>query len=72
MEWVRRKGAAGVFAAKLIPMLRTLVSIPAGILRMDIKSYVISSTLGIAVWNFVFVGAGYLMGDGIFSLLEKL
>ncbi len=72
MEWVQRKGAVGVFVAKLIPMLRTLVSIPAGILRMDIRSYVLSSTLGICVWNFVFVGAGYLLGDSVFGLLEKL
>lgn len=69
IEWVRQKGAVGVFVAKLMPMIRTIVSIPAGVLKMPMRQYLISSTLGIFVWNFVFVGAGYIMGDQIFKLL---
>lgn len=69
IEWVRQKGPKGVFLAKLIPMIRTLVSIPAGVLKMPLDSYVISSTLGIFLWNLVFVGAGYILGDRIFELL---
>lgn len=69
MEWVRENGAKGLFFAKLIPMLRTLISIPAGVLQMPLPTYIISSTMGIAVWNLVFVGAGYLCGDAIFELL---
>lgn len=69
MEWIRKKGAMGVFLAKLIPMIRTLISIPAGVLRMPLNQYVLSSTLGIFIWNLVFVGAGYLMGDQVFKLL---
>ena len=69
IEWVRLKGAKGVFVAKLLPMVRTLVSIPAGVLKMPLQKYIVSSTLGIFVWNLVFVGAGYLMGDAVFDLL---
>lgn len=69
IDWIRKKGAPGVFLAKLLPMIRTLISIPAGILKMPMNKYVVSSTLGIFVWNFVFVGAGYLLGDPIFELL---
>ena len=69
IEWVRQKGAVGVFIAKLMPMIRTIVSIPAGVLKMPMRQYLISSTLGIFVWNFVFVGAGYIMGDQVFKLL---
>lgn len=58
-----------MFAAKLLPMVRTLISIPAGVLQMDLKKYVISSTMGIFVWNLFFVGAGYLLGDKVFELL---
>lgn len=65
MEWVRQKGCIGVFIAKLLPMVRTVVSIPAGVLKMPLNKYIISSTLGIFVWNFVFVGAGYVMGESI-------
>lgn len=68
MEYLRGKGSIGVFVSKLIPMVRTLISIPAGIIKMDFRSYVISSTLGVAVWNLVFVGAGYIFGDAVFSL----
>lgn len=72
MEWVREKGCMGVFLAKLMPMIRTLVSIPAGVLQMPLDKYIISSTLGIFVWNFFFVGAGYVMGDSVFTLLERM
>ena len=69
IEWIRRKGCLGVFLGKLLPMVRTLVSIPAGVIRMQLGKYIISSTCGIFIWNFVFVGAGYLFGDRVFNLL---
>ena len=69
LEWIRRKGCVGVFLGKLIPMVRTIVSIPAGVIRMNLLKYIISSTCGILVWNFVFVGAGYVMGDKVFQML---
>ncbi|MCI8287573.1 MAG: DedA family protein [Lachnospiraceae bacterium] len=69
LDWIRKKGCIGVFLGKLIPMIRTIVSIPAGVIRMDLLKYIVSSTCGIIIWNFVFVGAGYVMGDQIFQLL---
>ena len=51
-------------------MVRTIISIPAGVIRMDLMKYVVSSTCGIFVWNFVFVGAGYVLGDKVFELLK--
>ncbi len=68
LEWIRRKGCVGVFLGKLIPMIRTIVSIPAGVIKMNLTKYVISSACGILIWNFVFVGAGYLMGEKIFQV----
>lgn len=70
MEYLRSKGSIGIFISKLIPMVRTLISIPAGMIKMNFRSYVISSTLGVAAWNLVFVGAGYLFGDAVFSILS--
>ena len=70
LEWVRKKGCAGVFVGKLLPMIRTLISIPAGMVRMNLMKYVVSSTCGIFIWNFVFVGAGYVLGDKVFELLQ--
>ncbi|MCM1101981.1 MAG: DedA family protein [Clostridium sp.] len=72
VDWVRDHGCVGLFAAKLIPMLRTLISIPAGALKMPLGPYILSSTLGIMVWNLVFVGAGYVMRDTVYDVFVKL
>lgn len=66
-DMLRKKGPAGVFISKLIPMVRTLISIPAGVLKMNFWQYTISSALGVAVWNLFFVGAGYVLGDAVFE-----
>ncbi len=70
LEWVRQKGCVGIFLGKLLPMVRTIISIPAGVIRMDLLKYVVSSACGIFIWNFVFVGAGYVLGDKVFELLN--
>lgn len=63
LEWIREKGSMGIFLSKLIPMIRTLISIPAGVCKMNLVKYTVSSTLGICLWNLIFVGAGYFLGD---------
>lgn len=70
MEYLREKGSIGIFVSKLIPMMRTLISIPAGVIKMNFAKYVVSSMLGVAVWNLVFVGAGYIFGDAVFSMFS--
>lgn len=69
LAWIRNKGSVGIFISKLVPMVRTLVSIPAGVSKMNLVQYTISSTLGIFVWNLFFVGAGYYLGDAVLSYL---
>ncbi len=69
MNLIRSRGSIGIFLAKLIPMIRTLVSIPAGVLKMDFVKYTVSSAMGILVWNLVFIGAGYFMGDAVLGML---
>lgn len=63
MDYLREKGCAGVFVSKLLPMVRTLISIPAGMVKMDFIRYTVSSVCGIFLWNLAFVGAGYFFGD---------
>lgn len=70
MEFLREKGCIGVFVSKLLPMVRTLISIPAGMVKMDFIKYTISSLCGIFLWNLAFVGAGYFLGDKAISLLS--
>ncbi len=58
----------GVFVGKLVPMMRTLISIPAGMISMDFGRYTVSSALGVLIWNTVFIGAGYFMGDAVWKV----
>lgn len=58
-----------MFVSKLLPMVRTLVSIPAGMISMDFAKYTISSLMGVVLWNLVFIGAGYFLGDSVWNLL---
>ncbi|MDE5910433.1 MAG: DedA family protein [Lachnospiraceae bacterium] len=69
LAWIRNKGSVGIFVSKLVPMVRTLVSIPAGVSKMNLVQYTVSSTLGIFVWNLFFVGAGYYLGDAVLHYL---
>ncbi|MGB8452867.1 MAG: DedA family protein [Anaerocolumna sp.] len=69
MERIRKKGYIGIFIGKLIPMIRTIISIPAGVLKMNFWGYTLFSLLGITVWNLVFVGAGYFLGDSVLKVL---
>ncbi len=68
MKYINDKGCLGIFLAKQIPMIRTIISIPAGVLKFEFVKYSIYSTLGIALWNLVFMGAGYFLGDAIFKM----
>ena len=70
IDYLREKGCIGVFVSKLLPMVRTLISIPAGVIEMKFMKYCISSVLGIAVWNFIFVGAGYFFGDVVMNYIS--
>ncbi len=69
LENLREKGAYGVFISKLIPMIRTLISIPAGMVSMNFMKYTVSSLSGVFIWNLIFVGAGYFFGDSVWSIL---
>lgn len=69
MERLREKGYIGIFVGKLLPMIRTVISIPAGVLKMNFLGYTLFSALGITVWNLVFVGAGYFFGDTVLRVI---
>ncbi|MGW1377864.1 DedA family protein [Streptomyces sp. NPDC002446] len=62
-HWFQRHGTKAVFFGRMIPLFRSLISIPAGIERMPIPLFVTLTTLGSLIWNTVFVLAGYLLGE---------
>lgn len=71
MKMLREKGCIGVFVSKLLPMVRTIISIPAGMVQMNFVKYTVSSVLGIFLWNLAFVGAGYFFGDAAIRFLAS-
>lgn len=61
-QWFDRWGDWVVLGARVIPIARSLVSIPAGTMRMGLARFIVLTTLGSLVWNLVLVGAGYQLG----------
>ena len=60
-DWFRRHGAAAVFVGRLIPGVRTFVSLPAGFSNMPLAPFLMFSALGTAIWTAVLAYAGVLL-----------
>jgi membrane protein DedA with SNARE-associated domain len=60
-----KHGAASTFFGRLIPAVRQLISIPAGLARMNIAMFVIFTSLGALVWNTVLGSLGYWLGKTV-------
>ena len=61
--WSARYGWAGVFFSRLLPVIRHLIGIPAGILRMDFRWYAVATLSGSFVWTSVLAGLGRTVGE---------
>ncbi|MFI7445093.1 DedA family protein [Nonomuraea indica] len=62
-DWFDRHGRKTVFFGRMVPVFRSVISIPAGLDRMQLAAFVLLTTLGSLIWNTVLVMAGYLLGD---------
>lgn len=60
--WFLKHGTKAVFFGRMIPIFRSLISVPAGVERMRLPVFLGLTTLGSAIWNTVFVLAGYFLG----------
>src|SRR3954470_7707436 len=56
-------GAATAFFSRLLPIVRTFISFPAGVARMDLRKFILYSTAGAFIWSAVLVQAGVLLGN---------
>ncbi|MFE9333672.1 DedA family protein [Streptomyces sp. NPDC006784] len=61
--WFARHGTKAVFFGRMIPLFRSMISVPAGIERMRLPLFLALTTAGSALWNALFVLAGYLLGE---------
>jgi membrane protein DedA with SNARE-associated domain len=68
--WFQRHGAKTVLLGRMVPVFRSLISIPAGVERMPLPRFLLLTGVGSAVWNSVFVTAGYLLGDN-WTLVDR-
>jgi len=62
-QWASRFGSFGVFVARLLPVVRHLIGIPMGIVKMDFKWYSLFTLLGSGIWCSVLVGVGVAAGN---------
>ncbi|CAC5344208.1 MULTISPECIES: DedA family protein [Planktothrix] len=69
-NWFTRYGGMAVFLCRLVPGVRTLISLPAGLNHMPLTPFIIYSTIGTTLWVTFLTGAGYLLGDH-YDLVEE-
>ncbi|KPC80002.1 MULTISPECIES: DedA family protein [Streptomyces] len=62
-QWFAKHGTKAVFFGRMVPLFRSLISVPAGVERMPVHVFVVLTTLGSLIWNSVLVMAGYWLGD---------
>jgi membrane protein DedA with SNARE-associated domain len=68
--WFERHGRKAVLIARMVPVVRSLISVPAGIQRMPLTAFTALTAAGSLVWNTVFVLLGYWLGDN-WHLVEE-
>ena len=62
-EWFDRHATSAVLIGRCVPLIRSVVSIPAGFRRMKLIPYIAYTFLGSLVWNIMLIGAGAILGD---------
>lgn len=62
-EWFARHGKATVFFGRMVPVFRSLISIPAGVERMALPTFVLLTAAGSLIWNTALILAGYVLGE---------
>ena len=62
-EWFDRHAVSAVLVGRCVPLIRSVVSIPAGFRRMKLVPYIAYTFLGSLAWNIALVGAGAILGE---------
>lgn len=62
-EWFDKYGGLAVMLCRVIPIVRSLISIPAGLRKMPMIMFLLYTTIGSLTWNTILIFAGYVLGD---------
>lgn len=62
-HWFETKGSKVVFFGRFVPIIRSLISIPAGMSKMSMPRFLVLTTIGTSIWNTVLIIAGSIVGE---------
>lgn len=66
--WFKKYGDKIIFISRLLPGIRTIISLPAGMFEMDIKKFIIYTTIGCFIWSTLLTYTGFYLGENWQSL----
>ena len=69
-EWFERHGRSAVFFGRMVPIVRSFISVPAGVVKMPLLPFVLFTAAGSLIWNSVLVGLGVAAGDFVQNNLK--
>jgi len=71
-KWFTSHGKSVVLLARFVPLLRTLIAFPAGLVKMDVKRFLVYSAVGILVWDIALVYLGVVAGQNSTAIANTL
>ncbi len=66
--WFKKYGDKIIFVSRLLPGIRTVISLPAGMFAMDLRKFIIYTTLGCLIWSILLTYVGVVLGENWASL----
>ena len=71
-SWFSKYGMFGALIGRNLPIIRTLISLPIGIMRLSFLKFLIYTIIGSIPWTFLFVYLGYTLGNGWIYINAKI
>jgi membrane protein DedA with SNARE-associated domain len=71
-QWFEKHGRSAVFFGRMVPIVRSFVSVPAGVVRMPLPQFLLYTAGGSLIWNSLLIGLGVAAGDFIQANLHYL
>jgi membrane protein DedA with SNARE-associated domain len=71
-DWFERHGRSAVFFGRMVPIVRSFVSVPAGVVKMPMPQFLLYTAAGSLIWNSLLIGLGVAAGDFVQANLHYL